>query len=315
MRESLPSYRTTHLYWKQYQSFFPEEVRLGENNVPEEEWWESHGIHVHIDRLPVADSPVKILFIHGAGGNGRLLAPYARMLQQHGYEVISPDLPPYGLSYALQGTRMNYELWITLLDALMEREYEKDGKPFVVLGSSIGGMLAYHASVRNTHVKGLIATTFVDTSNPDMRDQIAPNRFVSRVGKRMMDLFPGVLDAVRISVKRVSRMDLITNNKDLTRLIMNDPQAAATSVPLELLRTFLNKKPEVSPDQFSQCPVLLVHPEIDPMTPLQFSQPFFKRLAVEKQCVILEGAGHFPIEQPGLRQLEEAVLKFLLKMH
>nr|WP_154983300.1 alpha/beta hydrolase [Paenibacillus xylanexedens] len=315
MQKSLPSYRTTHLYWKQYQSFFPEEVRLDENNSPEEEWWESHGIHLHIDRLPVPESPIKILFIHGAGGNGRLLAPYARMLQQHGYEVISPDLPPYGLSYAMHGTRMNYELWITLLDALMEMEYKKDGKPFVVLGSSIGGMLAYHVSVRNKHVKGLIATTFVDTSDPHMRDQIAPNQFVSRAGKRMMDLFPGVLDAVRISVKRVSRMDLITNNKDLTRLIMNDPQAAATSVPLELLRTFLNKTPEVSPDQFSQCPVLLVHPEIDPMTPLHFSQSFFDRLTVEKECVILEGAGHFPIEQPGLRQLKEAVLRFLRKIH
>ena len=151
---------------------------------------------------------------------------------------------------------------------------ERDGKPFVVLGSSIGGMLAYHVSVRNKHVKGLIATTFVDTSDPDVRDQIAPNRLVSRVGKRMMDLFPGVLDRIHISVKRVSRMQLITNNRDLTHLIMNDPQAAATSVPLELLRTFLNKTPEASPEQFGQCPVLLVHPEIDPMTPLQFSQPF-----------------------------------------
>ncbi|MBB6024330.1 alpha-beta hydrolase superfamily lysophospholipase [Paenibacillus sp. JGP012] len=314
MRESLPSYRTTHLYWKQYQSFFPEEVRLDENTCPEEEWWESHGIYLHIDRLPVADSPIKILFIHGAGGNGRLLAPYARMLQQHGYEVISPDLPPYGLSYALHGTRMNYELWITLLDTLMEREYKKDGKPFVVLGSSIGGMLAYHASGRNKLVKGLIATTFVDTSDPDVRDQLAPNRLVSRVGKRIMDLFPVVLDAVRISVKRVSRMDLITNNKDLTRLIMNDPKAAATPVPLELLRTFLNKTPEVSPEQFNQCPVLLVHPEMDPMTPLAFSQAFYDRLTVDKELVILEGAGHFPIEQPGLRQLQEAVLRFLQKI-
>lgn len=32
---------------------------------------------------------------------------------------------------------------------------------------------------------------------------------------------------------------------------------------------------------------------------------------VDKECVILEGAGHFPIEQPGLNQLEVAVLRFL----
>jgi len=28
--------------------------------------------------------------------------------------------------------------------------------------------------------------------------------------------------------------------------------------------------------------------------------------------VILEGAGHFPIEQPGLEQMKTALLKFLL---
>ncbi|WP_413407669.1 alpha/beta hydrolase [Paenibacillus amylolyticus] len=311
MKKSLPSYQTTHPYWKQYQAFFPEEVRLGENTVPEEEWWESNGVHLHIDRLPASESSIKILFIHGAGGNGRLLAPYARMLQRHGYEVVSPDLPPYGLSYAMSGTSINYELWIELLVSLIEREYKNDGKPIVVLGSSIGGMLAYHTSARSKRVKGLIATTFVDTSNQEMRDQLAPNRLVSRAGKRMMDLFPGLLDHVRISVKQVSRMQLITNNKDLTRLIMDDPQAAATRIPLELLRTFLNKEPEVSPEQFSQCPVLLVHPELDPMTPIRFSQSFFDRLMVDKECVILEGAGHFPIEQPGLDQLEVAVLRFL----
>lgn len=311
MKKSLPSYQTTHPYWKQYQNFFPEEVRLDDDTAPEEEWWVSNGVHLHIDRLPAPESSIKILFIHGAGGNGRLLAPYARMLQRHGYEVVSPDLPPYGLSYALSGTRINYELWIDLLVSLIEREYMRDGKPIVVLGSSIGGMLAYHTSARSEYVKGLIATTFVDTSNPDMRDQLAPNRLVSRMGKRMMDLFPSLLDHMRISVKQVSRMQLITNNRDLTRLIMNDPQAAATRIPLELLRTFLNKEPEVNPEQFSQCPVLLVHPELDPMTPIRFSQSFFDRLVIDKECIILEGAGHFPIEQPGLKQLEAAVLRFL----
>ncbi|WKL03322.1 hypothetical protein Q0F98_06700 [Paenibacillus amylolyticus] len=32
-----------------------------------EEWWESNGVHLHIDRLPAPESSIKILFIHGAG--------------------------------------------------------------------------------------------------------------------------------------------------------------------------------------------------------------------------------------------------------
>ncbi|SER79697.1 hypothetical protein SAMN05518872_10281 [Psychrobacillus sp. OK032] len=74
----------------------------------------------------------------------------------------------------------------------------------MLLGAGIGGMLAYHATSMSKHVKDLIVTTFVDTSNKKVRDQIAPNKVISRLGKLTMD--------------KVSRMKLITNNLDLTKL-------------------------------------------------------------------------------------------------
>ena len=39
--------------------------------------------------------------------------------------------------------------------------------------------------------------------------------------------------------------------------------------------------------------------------------PFFDRLACEKKLVLLEGAGHFPLEAPALAQLRDAVRAFL----
>jgi len=36
--------------------------------------------------------------LHGAGGCGRLLAPFGSLLHAHGYEIVLPDLPGYGLS-------------------------------------------------------------------------------------------------------------------------------------------------------------------------------------------------------------------------
>ncbi|WP_240344006.1 alpha/beta hydrolase [Paenibacillus sp. SYP-B3998] len=295
----LLTYNHSNLYWKQYQKFFPLEIRINEKNLPSEEWWAWKNIQVHLDRMPVPDSKIKILFIHGAGGNGRLLAPYARMLQNHGYEVVSPDLPPYGLSYTKSIKSLDYQLWIDLLTDLIDKETKQDGKPIVLLGSSIGGMLGYHTSIQSNQVRGLIATTFVDTSDPKVRDQLAPNRLVSRLGKLSMDLLPYLLDPILISIKYVSRMHLITNNVELTKLIINDAHAAGAKIPLRLLKTFLNMKPKIAPNDFDYCPVLLVHPEIDPMTPFCFSKFFFDRLKAKKDCVILEGAGHFPIEQPG----------------
>ncbi|OPH53482.1 thioesterase [Paenibacillus ferrarius] len=308
------TYNTSIDYWKQYQKFFPENMRITENNLPAEEWMAWNNVHVHLDRMPVLDAKLKVIFIHGAGGNGRLLAPYARMLQQCGYEVVSPDLPPYGLSYSGSGRLLDYQLWIDILAELIDQELKRDGKPIVLLGSSIGGMLAYHAAVQSKQVKGVIATTFVDTSDQKVRDQLAPNLLISRFGKWLMDTFPVLLDSLQISVNAVSRMTLITNNDELTQLIRNDAHAAGTKVPLRLLRTFLNMKPIIQPENFDICPVLLVHPEIDPMTPYRFSEPFFDSLKGEKECVMLEGAGHFPIEQPGLKQMNAAVLSFLKRV-
>ncbi|WP_426447905.1 alpha/beta hydrolase [Paenibacillus sp. S-38] len=269
---------------------------------------------IHIDRMPAADSSLKVILIHGAGGHGRLLAPYARMLQIHGYEAVAPDFPPYGLSDAESVRSLSYRHWLQILTSLIDRETDRDGKPVILLGVSIGGMLAYHAACMTDRVKGLIATTFVDTSNPKVRDQLAPNKLVSRVGKRSMDAFPLVFDPIRIPIHLVSRMESLTNNSELTALIMEDPQAAGIKIPVRFLRTFLDFKPLIEPEHFDRCPVLLIHPEKDPMTPFSLSESFYRRLQGAKQCVLLEGAGHLPIEQPGLDQMKASILSFLGKI-
>lgn len=308
------TYNETEIYWKKYQKFFPEELRIKENNLPTEEWWSWKDYHIHLDRMSVPNSKIKVIFIHGAGGNGRLFAPYARMLQVHGYDIVSPDLPPYGLSYKESLKSTDYHEWIKIMTEFIEQEFNRDGKPIVLLGASIGGMLAYHVASLSKQVKGLIVTTFVDTSNQKVRDQIAPNKLISRLGKFTLDNFFFVLDSFRISVSKVSRMKLITNNFDLTKLIMNDPRAAGTKVSLRFLRIFLNMEPVIEPEYFDICPILLIHPEVDPMTPYRLSESFYNRLQCEKNCVILEGAGHFPIEQPGVEQMKTALLKFLIEI-
>lgn len=84
------SYNQSVTYWKLYQKFFPDDMQINENHLPTEEWMTWNNAHIHLDRMPAPDAQLKIIFIHGAGGNGRLLAPYARMLQTYGYEVVSP---------------------------------------------------------------------------------------------------------------------------------------------------------------------------------------------------------------------------------
>lgn len=305
------SYNKTEKYWHQYQQFFPEGLQINDSRLPTEEWWQWNRYNIHVDRMDALDAKVKVIFLHGAGGYGRLFAPYARMLQLHDYALVSPDLPPFGLSYSTKKQPMAYQEWIHLIGDFVEEEVKRDGKPIVLLGASIGGILAYQVACLSPHVIGLIATTFIDPSSQQVRDQIAPNKLMSRFGKFLVDHFYLFLDPVRISVTKVSRMHLISNQETLTKLIMNDPRAAKTKITLQFLRTFLNMKPIIEPEHFDRCPVLLIHPEQDFITPYTISEPFYQLLQCKKQLVMLEGAGHFPIEQPGVDQMQSAVLSFL----
>ena len=70
-------------------------------------------------------------------------------------------------------------------------------------------------------------------------------------------------------------------------------------------------KPLIEPENFQSYPILLIHPEVDPMTPFRLSEPFYTRLQCKERCVILEGAGRFPIEHQGVEQMKTAILDFL----
>jgi pimeloyl-ACP methyl ester carboxylesterase len=55
-----------------------------------------------------------------------------------------------------------------------------------------------------------------------------------------------------------------------------------------------------------------VQPEQDRWTPLALSQAFLSRIrSVEKRVVLLQDAGHYPLEQPGLVQMENSIVAFL----
>jgi len=67
----------------------------------------------------------------------------------------------------------------------------------------------------------------------------------------------------------------------------------------------------VEPEDFDTCPILLTQPAEDRWTPLAVSEPFLKRVAqVPVQTVMLDGAGHYPIEEPGLTQMVDAIEHF-----
>jgi alpha-beta hydrolase superfamily lysophospholipase len=267
---------------------------------------------IHLDRFPCATSPLTIIVIHGGGGYSRLLAPIGRLLHAGGYEVIIPDLPGYGLSQA-QGALVSYEAWVDLLCDIATTEFRRNGRRVVLCGGSLGGYLAYLCAARMDKklICGIIATTLADPRSSRVKHQFARNAVVRYIMMPLMPYITPLIGKLRLPVKWFTRMDAMSNNPVLNRLIARDPCGGAVRVPINFMHSIFTTTPDIEPEQFNKCPVLLVHPANDRWTSIDSSLPFFNRLRGEKACVMLENCGHFPVEEPGISQLEHAAIKFL----
>lgn len=309
---SLPDYRT-QTYWKKYQPFFPAHAQVTDDTAPDEEWFEWRGHSIHLDRYPMAESALTVIMVHGAGGYGRLLAPIGRIIKNAGYEVIAPDLPGYGLTRA-ETSSITYGAWVEMLCDLVVAEHKKNNRPVVLCGGSLGGYVAYLCAAAlgaTGPIAGIIATTLADPRQPISQKQFARNAVILKFGLPLLPIFARVAGSLKLPIKWFTKMNAMSNNMALSKLIAHDPLGGGTKVPINFMNSIFTVKPAIEPEQFELCPVLLAHPAADHWTHIDSSQPFFDRLKGKKSLVLLENCGHFPIESPGLEKLEETASNWL----
>ncbi|KML63757.1 hypothetical protein VL15_00365 [Burkholderia cepacia] len=73
----------------------------------------------------------------------------------------------------------------------------------------------------------------------------------------------------------------------------------------------IDVRPAVEPEDFTACPILRTQPAADRWTPRHLSEPFLARIRpVPVKVAMLENAGHYPLEQPGLSQMVDAIDAF-----
>jgi len=296
--------------WRSYQSFFPAAMRCTEDSTPTEEWWQWRGLDVHLDRLMAPKSPIKVIVLHGAGAYGRVMAPAAVIARRHGYETVCPDMPGYGLT-AVPRRDFVYSLWIDCIADLIDAELARDGRPVVLFGVSLGGLLAYHAAARSKKIIGLCATTLADPREPEVRQGFARTRLLGSAGLWLLQRLHPLTDGLPLPMRYMSKMNRISNIPELAHICERDPLGGGNWVPARFLRTLMNTVPDIEPEEFRVCPVLLAHPGVDRMTEISLSRRFFDRLAAPKRMVVLDGASHMPTEHPGVDQLEAAVVGFI----
>lgn len=303
-----PTYEHDVDDWRRTLARYPPELR--DPGPVVEERRRLRGVDVHVDRLPAPDAPLTIVVAHGGGGYGRLFTPFARLLAAGRAEVVAPDLPGYGLTRP--DGPVDYADWAACVRDLAREERARTGRPVVLVGASMGGLVAYDAAAQlGDDVAGLVVTCLLDPGDRAARRVLTRVPWWGEHAPTLLRAVPAAADRLRVPLGRIAPVHAIANDPALAAAVAADPAGGANRVSVRFLRTFLGSRPVVPPEEFTACPVLLAHPGADAWTPPEVSVRFAERIAAPTEIVLLDGAGHIPVEQPGLSQLAGAATRFL----
>ncbi|WP_084000564.1 alpha/beta hydrolase [Actinomadura kijaniata] len=289
-----------------YLRFLPEDLRPSPGLRPRSTWWRWRDLDLHVERVERPGAALRLLVLHGAGGHAGALWPLAGMAAELGLEVVVPDLPGYGRTRVPRPGRVRYPDWVGCVTDLVAAEKAADPRPLVLFGASMGGMLAYDVAARTGLAAAVVATCLLDPRRDAVRAAVGRHRSLVPATLPLMRLLAPVIDDLRVPIRLVARMNAIANDPALVRLVARDRLGGGSRVPLGFVRSYLESAPAIEPEEFTSCPVLLAHPGADRWTPIGLSRAFFDRIAAPKRLVVLDNAGHYPVEEPGVRRLADA---------
>ncbi len=259
---------------------------------------------IHLETVGEADASVRILLIHGAGGNAAALWPFAAHLSKLGALVTVPDLPGYGLTRPASRPDLSYPDWQNMLVDLVDELH--DSRPLIVLGASMGGMLALDTASQTDRIAHVVVTCLLDLTDPSVRAQVLRPPWNGRAAK-LLALVHGPLRAIPLPLRWVTPMRQISNDADLSTAALEDRRGGGSRMPLGWYVGVTGAGPKVAAEDYRGAPVLLLHPGEDRWTPIEVSRDYLQRLPVPTRFVELPGAGHFPVEEPGFQVLLDEV--------
>lgn len=300
-------------HWRQMQAFLPPDFRIAPGQEPAEEWWPWQGHRIHLDTYRNPRAPIKLILLHGVGTNGRQMnLILGRPLAQRGYETIAIDMPEYGMTERAPGALVRWDDWVQAGCDLVAAERARDDRPIVLYGLSAGGMLTWHIAQRNRQVSAIVGMTFLDQQLQQVRDETALNWLMSRAGGALVRIGArSPLKRLRLPMTLASKMHALVNDPAALKVWLRDKRSAGNAMTLAFLASYLDYRPETAPEDFDVCPILLTQPAADRWTPLHLSQLFLRRIRkAPVSTVLLDQAGHYPLEQPGLGQMVDAIDAF-----
>ncbi|WP_010621064.1 alpha/beta hydrolase [Paucilactobacillus suebicus] len=300
--------------WRDVQNFLPKKYHFTNSYHPTEESWNWKGNGVHLDTFRNPKAKAKIILFHGVGTNGRQISMIiGGPLALDGYETITVDMPTYGVTDVNPNSIISYDDWIQCGSDLIDAELAKDDRPIFLYGLSAGGMETYHVAARNKKVKGIIGMTFLDQRSKDVQMTTTNNWFWGTFGIPMTKMATNMgLSGFKMKMSIPSKMSALVNDPDCLKVLFKDKTSAGNKVSMKFMNTYMTYTPDIEPENFDVCPVLLTQPEDDRWTPQWLSDPFLDKITkVPVTRTVLRNGSHYPIEATALDDLHKYILGFL----
>lgn len=310
----MKTYQHDNESWLKIAQQLPKAYQLKDNYLPQEEFWQWHENQIHLDTYRNTKAVAKIILLHGVGTNGRQMTTIlGQQLALAGYEIIAIDMPLYGMSVVQQKAPITYKDWVQLGSDYIDFEKSKDLRPIFLYGLSAGGMETYHVAAKNKKVAGIIGMTFLDQRSKKVRMRTTRNAFWGYAGVPLAQLAVKMgLGSLKMKMATCSLMSALCNNDIAQEAFLKDRTSAGAKVPFAFLASYMTYIPEVEPEEFDVCPILLTQPGLDRWTPLELSTPFLSKIKhVPVKTVILPNGGHYPVEKEALKVLNEEALSFI----
>lgn len=303
--------------WRKLQEFLPPRLRLtAEADLPTEDFWEWESNNIHLDQYLNPEAPAKVILHHGVGTNGRQMnLILGKPLADLGWEVTAVDNLGYGMTQVRPGGTYGYGQWIQMVTDYLAYEKSRDDRPIVLYGLSAGGMVAYHVAAHAPRgaVHGIVGLTFLDQRNRDVWIATARDKFSATVGtKGVGALARSPMKGLGFPMSLAAKMSALCNNAGALKVFLADKTSAGNVASMKFLDDYRTYVPDIEPADFDVCPILHTQPAEDHWTPLELSKPVLDPIEkVPVTLVMLENAGHYPLEEPGLTQMEDAVDAFV----
>lgn len=290
--------------WTTYRRIVAAEFGMPLEIEPTESWVPVRGHRVRIDEWSGDQNSGTVILVHGGGGNGRVLAPFAEPIARHGWRVLAPDLPGFGLTEPAPGFDGDYGEWPAVVADIADTQ----PGPVVLFGLSMGGMTAVFAAQKSTHVAGVIATTLLDLTDPATFASAARWEWLGRLSSAVMAAAPRLFDRIPLPLRLAAPLNAMSSSKRMQTYFARDPLIGRSWKPARFFRT-AHAYPAAT--LRLDCPLLLVHPGADRWTPTALSRSVFERVDARKTFVELSNGAHLPLEQPAFRELTQRVEQFL----